>query len=326
MRTLTVSAESWPLHSPFTISRGSRTAADVVTVTLEADNRIGRGECVPNRRYGETVDGVVTSIRRLEADIAAGLDRATLANVLPPGAARNALDCALWDLEAKRAGRRVWDLAGLETPVHITTAYTISLDTPDGMEAAARAAAARPLLKLKLDGTNDVERVRRVRTAAPDARLIVDANEAWRPGDVARRLHALAELEVELVEQPLPAGEDDVLYRVPHAVPICADESCHTGADVTSLVGRYDYVNIKLDKTGGLTEALRLVDAARAHGMGIMVGCMMGTSLGIAPALLVAPAATYVDLDAPLWLTDDRVPPLHYECSVVSPADPAVWG
>ncbi len=326
MRSLTVSAESWPLHSPFTISRGSRTAADVVTVTLEEANDIGRGECVPYRRYGETIEGVVTSIQRLEAEVAAGLDHEALANVLPPGAARNALDCALWDLEAKRTGRRVWDLAGLETPRHITTAFTISLETPDAMETAARAEAARPLLKLKLGGTDDVERVRHVRTAAPGARLIVDANEAWRPDDVAARLQALAGLGVELVEQPLPASEDEVLDRVPHAVPICADESCHTSADVASLAGRYDYVNIKLDKTGGLTEALRLVGAAHTHNMGIMVGCMMGTSLGIAPALLVAAAAEYVDLDAPLWLAEDRTQSLQYAGSVVAPAGPAVWG
>jgi L-alanine-DL-glutamate epimerase-like enolase superfamily enzyme len=254
------------------------------------------------------------------------MDRRVLAERLPAGAARNAVDCALWDLEAKRAHRPAWRLADVPEPKPVTTAYTVSLADPEEMGATARAQAHRPLLKLKLTGDGDVERVRAVAAAAPHARLIADANEAWTPETFAQVAPAVAALGVEMIEQPLPAGRDAALADLEHPVPVCADESCHTSSDIADVVGRYDAVNIKLDKTGGLTEALVLADAAAQAGFDLMVGCMIGTSLGIAPAALLAPRARWVDLDAPLLLAHDREPALRFEGSVLHPPDAALWG
>lgn len=323
---LSLSVESWPIRGVFRISRGAKTEAEVVVATLESGGRLGRGECVPYRRYGESIDTVRADIERLAPALEAGLDRSALQGLLPPGAARNAVDCALWDLEAKLAGKPAHELAGLPAPAPVLTAYTLSLDTPAAMAAAARA-AAKPLLKLKLGGDAlDLERVSAVHGAAPEARLIVDANEAWTASDVLPLAQALAPLGVALIEQPLPAGADDALFGIASPVPLCADESCHTAADLPRLVGRYSHVNVKLDKAGGLTEAIRLADAAAASGMGLMIGCMVGTSLAMAPALLLAGRAEFVDLDGPLLLARDREPALGFEGAVISPPLPELWG
>jgi L-alanine-DL-glutamate epimerase-like enolase superfamily enzyme len=326
MRRLAVRQESWPLAQAFTISRGSRTTAEVVVAEVVEGQHRGRGEGVPYARYGETVAGVLAALEAMAPAIVGGLDRAGLQAAMPPGAARNALDAALWDLEAKVSGKTVARLAGVDPPGPLTTAYTLSLDTPEAMGRAAAEHAERPLLKIKLTGEGDLERVRAVRAAAPRARLIVDANEGWSADHFARYAPALAELGVALIEQPLPAGSDEALARLPHPIPVCADESCHTSADLDGLVGRYEVVNVKLDKTGGLTEALRLAAAARARGFRLMVGCMVGTSLAMAPAILVAQGAEFVDLDAPLLLARDRQPGLRYEGSVLFPPSPTLWG
>ncbi len=323
---LNVRRDSWPLAKPFTISRGSKTVAEVVVAEISDGALRGRGEGVPYARYGETIDGVVAAVAAMSEAVAGGLDRAALHDAMEPGAARNALDVALWDLEAKQTGSSVWALAGIDEPKPVVTAYTLSVDTPERMGAAAREEAHRPLLKLKLTGDGDLERVRAVRDGAPKAALIVDANEAWTLDHLRDYGPALAELGVALIEQPLPAGQDSVLAELAHPVPICADESCHTSADLPALVGRYDYVNVKLDKTGGLTEGLRLLAAARAHGFRIMVGCMVGSSLAMAPAMLLAQGAEFVDLDAPLLLARDRQPGLRYEGSLVYPPKPNLWG
>jgi len=323
---LTVRRESWPLAQPFVISRGSRTTAEVVVVELVAGAHRGRGESVPYARYGETVEGVLTAIEALVPAVAEGLDRAGLQAALPPGAARNAVDAAFWDLEAKTSGKSVSRLAGIEPPRPVVTAYTLSLGEPDAMGRAAAEHAGRPLLKLKLTGEGDLERVRAVRSAAPVSRLIVDANEGWNSEHFERYAPVLAELGVALIEQPMPAGHDDALAEVPHPVPICADESCHTTEDIDALVGKYEVVNVKLDKTGGLTEALSLVRAARARGFRLMVGCMVGTSLAMAPACFLAQDSEFVDLDAPLLLAKDRQPGLRYDGSTLYPPKPALWG
>ncbi len=328
MIRLDLRPEIWPLAGEFRISRGAKTETRVVVVELaDASNDArGWGECVPYPRYGESIETVVAEIEALRADLEGGLDRAALQTRLPPGAARNAVDCALWDLEAKRAGRRAWELAGLPAPEGLVSAFTLGLDSP---EAMARQAAARkdlPVLKLKLDGGDDVERVRAVRAAAPGPRLIVDANEAWRADQVEALSAALAALDVSLIEQPLPAGNDEMLAAIAHPVPFCADESCHTVSDLESLVGRYDAVNVKLDKTGGLTGALALGRAAREAGFEVMVGCMIGTSLAMAPAMLAAIGASHVDLDGPLLLTRDREPPIEIRASVMSQPAVALWG
>ena len=325
-RRLAVGAESWPIRGTFRISRGAKTAAEVVVVELAEGDALGRGECVPYARYGQSIASTVAAVEELRAALEDGLGRAALQQALPPGAARNAVDAALWDLEAKRAGRPAHELAGLPPPVPLTTAYTLSLDTPAAMAVAAAAAAGRPLLKLKLGGADDVERVRAVRAAAPAARLMADANEAWTPAMVEMfgpELHALG---VELVEQPLPAAEDEALRGLAAAVPLCADESCHDSRTLERLVGLYAFVNVKLDKTGGLTEALRTIERATSLGLGCMVGCMLATSLGMAPALLAAQRARYVDLDGPLLLARDRVPGLRYTGSVVAPPPRELWG
>jgi L-alanine-DL-glutamate epimerase-like enolase superfamily enzyme len=324
---LSVRRDVFKLEKPFAISRGSRTVAEVVVVEIHDGALRGRGESVPYARYGETVDGVVAALEAMAERVAEGLDRAGLLGAMPPGAARNALDGALWDLEAKASGTSVWDLAGIvDAPHSVVTAYTLSLDTPEAMGAAAAEHASRPLLKIKLTGEGDLDRVEAVRSGAPGARLIVDANEGWTEAHLHRYSERLAGLGVALIEQPLPAGKDAALAQVPHPVPICADESCHTTEDLDALVGRYDCVNVKLDKTGGLTEALRLKAAARERGFKIMVGCMIGSSLAMAPAMLLAQDAEFVDLDAPLLLARDRQPGLRYEGSIVYPPKPNLWG
>lgn len=327
MPDLTAVSETWPMAGTFTISRGSRTRVEVVVVELRDGDSRGRGECVPYPRYGESVDGVLKQIRGAAAGVEGGWTRGDLGREMPAGAARNALDCALWDLEAGRRGTTVHGLAGRPAPGPLTTAYTLSLGTPEAMGAAARAESRRPLLKLKLAGDGgDVDRVRAVRQGAPQSRLIVDANEGFTADGLAPLMDDLAGLGVSLIEQPLPAGEDRALADLDHPVPLCADESCHTAADLGRLTDRYEAVNIKLDKTGGLTAALELGERARAEGLRVMVGCMVGTSLAMAPALLAAQGAEWVDLDGPLLLARDREPGLRYEGSTVEPPPPELWG
>jgi L-alanine-DL-glutamate epimerase-like enolase superfamily enzyme len=316
-------AERWPIAGSFSIARGSKREAAVVVVRLSAEACAGRGECVPYSRYGETIDSVLTAIATVAAD---GLDRASLARRLPPGAARNGLDCALWDYEAKRSGRSAASLAGLASLRPLTTAYTISLDDAEAMAVKAAAQRHLPLLKLKLGGAGDAERLRKVRAACPQARLIADANESWSPALLPELMAAAAETGVELVEQPLPASNDAALAAIRRLVPVCADESLHTSADLDRLLGRYDAVNIKLDKTGGLTEALQLAGEARARGFKVMLGCMVATSLSMAPATLVAQAADWVDLDGPLLLAKDREPCLSYRGALLEPPAAALWG
>ena len=323
---LSVVSESWPIEGGFTISRGSKTHANVVVVTLREGNFIGRGECVPYARYGETVDGVIADIRRLGVELAHGLDRRSLQSAMPAGAARNALDCALWDLEAKRRGKTVSALLGRKEPGPLVTAFTISLGTPDKMANDAAKAKERPLLKVKLGGDGDTDRIAAVRKAAPNSRLIVDANEAWNEGNFLANMKACHEAGVELVEQPLPAGSDGYLAEIAHIVPLCADESAHTADHLSELKGRYDAVNIKLDKTGGLTGALELADAAKAQGFKTMIGCMLGTSLAMAPGVIVGQTADFVDLDAPLLLSADRSPGLGFDGSTLFPPSPELWG
>lgn len=326
MAELSLSVERFPIAGTFTIARGSKTEAVVVEARITAGGITGRGECVPYARYGETVEGVVTAIEALRADLADGLSREMLQHRLPAGAARNAVDCALWDLEAKSSGMGCAELAGLPALRPVVTAYTLSLDTPEAMARAAAAATDRPLLKLKLGAPGDRERLAAVREAAPDKRLIVDANEGWKAADLPTLLDACATVGVELVEQPLPADDDRRLARIDRQVPICADESVHDRAGLAALRERYDAINVKLDKAGGLTEALALAEAAHGLGFGVMVGCMLASSLAMAPALLVAQKAKWVDLDGPLLLARDRLPGLHYDGATVSPPDPLLWG
>ena len=318
--------ERFPIAGSFTISRGAKTEAVVVVVEVSDGIHRGRGECVPYPRYGETPEAAVKALQALSGALAGGLDRQALQTSLPAGAARNALDCALIDLEAKRAGVRAWDLLGRPTPAPCITAYTISLGSPAAMAEATAKAAHLALLKIKLGGDGDGERIAAVRKAAPNSELIVDANEAWTPSDLERNLAACAEAGVTLVEQPLPAGWDDMLGRIRRPVKVCADESAHDRKSLDALRGRYDAVNIKLDKTGGLTEAFSMADAAKALGFDIMVGCMVATSLAMAPALLLAPMARFVDLDGPLLLARDRDNALRYDGSLVHPPEPSLWG
>jgi L-alanine-DL-glutamate epimerase-like enolase superfamily enzyme len=323
---LSSSIERFPIAGGFTISRGSKTEAVVVVASISDGTHTGRGECLPYDRYGESVERVVTAIEACAGAVAEGLTHAELQSLLPAGAARNALDCALWDLEAKRSGKRAAELAGLP-PLHaVTTAFTLSLGSPEAMAAKAREARDYPLLKLKLGGGGDEDRLRAVREAVPRARLIVDANEAWQPHDMESLLAAASAAGVELVEQPLPAGNDGLLAEIERPVPVCADESAHDSTSLGALSSRYDAINIKLDKTGGLTEALLVTKRARELGLKIMVGSMVATSLAIAPALLVAQQANWVDLDGPLLLARDRVPGLTYEDALVFPPEPALWG
>lgn len=324
--SLEVAVERWPIAGTFRISRGAKTEAEVVVASLRQGGFTGRGEAVPYKRYGESVAAVVAALQALAPAVADGLDRFGLQQALPPGAARNALDCAFWDLAAKQAGCPVAELAGLPAPGPALTAYTLSLDTAEAMGRAARA-AGKPLLKLKLGGDGlDLERVRAVHDAAPEARLIVDANEAWGVDDVVRLGAEMARAGVVLIEQPLPADRDGALAGLRSPVPLCADESCHTAADLSRLATLYSHVNVKLDKTGGLTGAIDLALAARQAGLGLMVGCMVGTSLAMAPALLLAGMAEFVDLDGPLLLARDRVPGLVYDGAVIQPPPTALWG
>ncbi|HUQ37849.1 MAG TPA: N-acetyl-D-Glu racemase DgcA [Aestuariivirga sp.] len=326
MPVLSIAQESWPIAGSFTISRGSKTAADVVVVTLEEEGHRGRGECVPYPRYNETLERVVASLEAGRAGIEAGFSHTDVPRLVKSRAAQNALDCALWDLEAKRAGKPVWQLALLQQPRPMTTAYTLSLDTPEAMAKAAAEASHRPLLKLKLGREGDVERLRLIRAAAPTSRLIVDANEGWTPEELPHLLKACAAVGVELVEQPLPAGDDEALLRITHDVPVCADESAHDRRNLHKLVGKYDAINIKLDKTGGLTEALALAQAAKESNFKIMVGCMLATSLAMAPAMLVAQLAHVIDLDGALLLARDRNPGITFDGSLMYPPEPDLWG
>ena len=318
--------ERWPIAGSFTISRGAKTEAVTVVAEVSRDDRTGRGECVPYPRYGETPEETLAALKSMQEPVARGLDRQALQAAMPAGAARNALDCALLDLEAKIAGRRVWNLLGRPAPRACTTAYTISLGTPEAMAAATARAAQRPLLKIKLGGDGDGARIAAVRTAAPESELIVDANEAWTSDNLAQRLAECAEAGVTLVEQPLPAGQDEALARIRRPLSVCADESVHDRSSLAGLRERYDAVNIKLDKTGGLTEALAMADAAQALGFEIMIGCMVATSLAMAPAMLLAGQARFVDLDGPLLLARDREGGLRYDGSLVYPPDAALWG
>jgi L-alanine-DL-glutamate epimerase-like enolase superfamily enzyme len=315
-------AETWPLAQPFVIARGAKTEAHVIVAHVSDGAAAGRGEAVPYGRYGETVAQSLVALRALSAP----LDRAGISALLPAGAARNALDCALWDLEAKRAKRRAWAMAGLQEPQPTLTAYTLSLDTPEAMAAAARKVPHLKLLKLKLGGAGDPDRMTAVRAARPDARLVADANEAWSPDMLVAFLAAAARAGFELIEQPLPEASDALLASVPHPVPVCADESARTSADLDRLATRYDAVNIKLDKAGGLTEALAMARGARERGLKIMVGSMVATSLAAAPALLLANMANWVDLDGPLLLARDRAPGLVIEDGVIRPPPPELWG
>ena len=323
---LSVRIERWPLAGVFAISRGSKTEAVVVVAELSDGTHRGRGESVPYARYGETPDGIVAAIEAERPVLGRGLDRGALQRAMPAGAARNALDCAYWDVKAKRAGRQVHELAGLGVPGPLTTAYTISLGSAAAMAAAAEQAAWRPLLKVKLGGDDDGTRIGAVRRAAPRAQLIVDANEGWNLDNFKANLAACADAGVTLIEQPLPEGRDEALARIKRPVPVCADESVHDRASLDALTGKYDVVNIKLDKAGGLTEALALAAEAERRGFAVMVGCMVATSLAMAPAMLVAQRARWVDLDGPLLLASDRADGLRYEGSLVYPPDPVLWG
>ena len=318
-----VGVEAWPVAGEFVIARGAKREAIVVVVHVSDGTIVGRGECVPYARYGETVESVRTAILA-QPNVTS---RSALLKQMPAGAARNALDCALWDYEAKRSGTNAAVLAGLQRLDALTTAYTISLDNPGDMAAkAAHAAQTMPLLKIKLGGRGDADRMRQIRAACPQARLIADANEAWTPAMLAELMATAAETGFELIEQPLPADQDAALAQIRRRVPVCADESLHTRSGLDQLLGRYDAVNIKLDKAGGLTEALALADAARALGFKIMVGCMVATSLAMAPAVLLAQGADWVDLDGPLLLARDREPALRYEGGLLHPAPSQLWG
>lgn len=323
---LTARHHSWPLSGVFAISRGAKTTAEVVIAEISDGQHVGRAECNPYSRYGESVESVVAQLEGTAPKLVGIRDTRDVQSLLPPGAARNALDCALWDLLSKRNGRRVFAQLGVDEPEPVTSAYTLSLDTPEAMGCAAKEHAGHPLLKLKLAGEGDLERVAAVRENAPDARIIVDANEGWVPDQVAPFSAALAEFGVYMIEQPLPAADDAVLSEFEHPIPLCADESCHTTADLDHLEGRYEFVNIKLDKTGGLTEAMALNAAARVRGFRVMVGCMLASSLAMAPAVLVAQGAEVVDLDGPLWLAEDWDNALRYDGTVVHPSTPALWG
>jgi len=324
--TLDIAVERWPIAGSFTISRGAKTEAVVVVAELGDGKARGRGECVPYARYGESIESVTAQIEAMRPRLTAGLTRTGLQEAMPPGAARNALDCAFWDLEAKRTGRPVHELAGLPAPRPLTTAYTISLGSPEAMAEATAKAASRALLKIKLGGDGDGERIAAVRQAAPNAMLIVDANEGWNDGNLAANLEACAKAGVVLVEQPLPDGRDGALARIARPIPVCADESAHDRHSLAALVGKYDAVNIKLDKTGGLTEALAMAREAERLGLAIMAGCMVATSLAMAPAILLAQTARFVDLDGPLLLAEDRPNGLIYQDSLVYPAAPELWG
>ena len=320
--SITVTKDVFQLAEVFTISRGSRTEAQVLTVRVDRDGVVGQGECVPYARYDETLDSVIEEILSLPSEIS----RAALQSALPAGAARNAVDCALWDWEAKKAGVRVWDLLGLPAPKPEITAYTLSLAEPDAMEASARKHSHRPLLKIKLGTPDDMPRLEAVRRGAPDTPIIIDANEGWTAEVYSDLAPHLVRLGVKLVEQPRPAGADDMLAEIARPLPVCADEACHDRASLPALKGKYDVINIKLDKTGGLTEALALKDAGLAQGYGVMVGCMVGSSLAMAPATILAQGVAFTDLDGPLLLAEDRKEPLIFDEAGVHAPKPELWG
>ena len=320
---ISIEFNSFKLAQVFTISRGSRTQADVLTVIISRGKYHGMGECVPYARYGETMESVSQQINALPAEF----DRTILLQLLPAGAARNAIDCALWDLEAKETGISAWKIAGLNKPKAVETAYTLSLDTPEKMNSQAAKNSFRPLLKTKLGGGEaDIDRIRAVRAGALSSRIIVDANEGWTPELYEKLAPILLNLGVEMVEQPFPSGEDEALLDLNRVLPVCADESCHDRASLKNLMGKYDMINIKLDKTGGLTEALELKQAALNMGFDVMVGCMVGSSLAMAPAILVGQEVSVVDLDGPLLLSEDRKHKLFYDAEGVHPARPELWG
>lgn len=326
MPVLTIAEERWPIAGSFTISRGAKTEAHVVSVTLTEGPYTGHGECVPYPRYGESVPQVIAALEAARGAIEKGINREDIPALIGPYAARNALDCAMWDLESNRAGKPVWQLAGLPKPKPIVTAYTLSLDTPEAMGEAAARAAHRPLLKLKLGREGDADRLKRIRQNAPKSRLIVDANEGWTADTLKQMLAACADAGVDLVEQPLPADQDEALRTISRAVPVCADESAHGIDMLPDLAGKYDAINIKLDKTGGLTPAIALARAAWDRDLAIMVGCMLATSLAMAPAVLLTPFAEFVDLDGPLLLKKDREPGIFYDGSIIHPPPASLWG
>jgi L-alanine-DL-glutamate epimerase-like enolase superfamily enzyme len=327
MRRLTVQGETFPLSTPFRISRGTKTAAEVVTVHIAQDGMTGRGECVPYPRYGETVDGTIAAIEAVRGEVQTGAGRQELLRLMPAGAARNAVDCALWDLEARLAGSDVATMLGLERPLRpIATAMTVGLDTPERMGVAAAALADVPLIKVKVDRSDPAAQLRAVRAAAPLPRVIVDPNESWTIDDVRSLQQLLVELRVDLLEQPLPAGNDSALAGFVSAIPIAADESVHEAANLGSLPDGYGVVNIKLDKAGGLTAALDLAQEARRRGLGVMTGCMICSSLSIAPALMIAVDSAFADLDGPLWLAQDRDGGVSCTDGMLSPPQPGFWG
>jgi L-alanine-DL-glutamate epimerase-like enolase superfamily enzyme len=327
MRDISVDLESWPIAGAFTIARGSKTEAEIIKVTIRDGKHVGHGECVPYARYNETLRDVTASIREQAKPLSEGMSRAELHQAMPRGAGRNAIDCALWDLEAKITGEPVWKLAGLTQPSPRATAFTLSLDTPAAMKDAAIKNADRPLLKLKLGGTEeDIARVAAVRDGAPNATLIVDANESWSADTVLPMANELARFGVALIEQPLPAKDDEALRGLETPIPFCADESAHGLEGMKRLVGLYQYINIKLDKTGGLTEALCVLRSARRRNLKVMVGCMVATSLAMAPAMLIAQDADFIDLDGPLLLAKDREHGIIYEGSMMQPASRELWG
>lgn len=325
-RSISVESGQWPMRGHFAISRGARTEATVVTVTLIDGPHHGQGECVPYARYDETVESVCDTILAQAPALEAGLDRAALQGLMPPGAARNAIDCALWDLDAKQSGNSAAQLAGFDALESLETAFTIGIDDPETMARKASEASQHKLLKIKLGAEGDLARLTAIRAARPDVRLIVDANEGWQPDALADWLAACKEARVSLVEQPLPAAQDAILEDTPRDVIVCADESAHDRSNLATIRARYDAINIKLDKTGGLTEALALAREARAMDLKIMVGCMVGTSLAMAPALIAAQGADFVDLDGPLLLARDREPGLSYDGGIVAPPTPDLWG
>ena len=325
MMQISAREEIWPLKDVFRISRGALTEAHLVVVTVTDGQHSGRGESVPSRRYGQTPESVLAQIASIKNE--RDLNRQRLQPLLPAGAARNALDCAMWDLEAKTSGKRIWDLANIPMVREVETDFTIALDAPEKMAAAAKENSNRPILKLKLGGDDvDLARVEAVHQAVPSARLIIDANESWSPAHYRKVVPVLKKLGIELIEQPFPADADEVLEDLDHLIPVCADESCHTSADLPRLKDRYEMINLKLDKTGGLTEALILAERARNEGFKLLIGCMVCTSLGIAPARLLAGTADYVDLDGPLLLASDRDHAVPYHGGTIGYPPPELWG
>lgn len=324
-KNLKIISERYPIAGKFTISRGSKTEAFVIVCEIAQGDKLGRGECVPYARYGESIDSVSAQIEAVRGAIENGATRQEIQTIMAAGAARNAVDCALWDLEAKLAGKTVADLLGTSTRP-LETAITVSLGTPEEMAESTAKVAHYSLIKVKMGGDNDIARIQAVADAAPNSRIIIDANEGWTDDNIVENMSAAAKAGVVLIEQPLPAGKDEILSRIERPVIICADESVHTSIGLEDLAKRYDAVNIKLDKAGGLTEGLIMREKAISLGLKVMVGCMVGTSLGMAPAVLLAQKADVVDLDGPLLLAQDRVPGLRYDGALVYPPEAAVWG